>query len=62
VARLRGRRSATGYTRDDLAEHIRSEHSTFRWLLETAARRTGFEIVTVEFRRRVYGAYTCVKR
>jgi SAM-dependent methyltransferase len=25
---------ARGYTRADLAEHIRSEHSTFRWLLE----------------------------
>lgn len=54
--------SARGYTSADLAEHIRSEHSTFRWLLEPMIEAAGFEIVTVAFSESVYGAYTCVKR
>jgi hypothetical protein len=52
---------AEGYTADDYAEHIRTEFSTFRWLLEPMLAATGFEIVTAEFTRRLYGAYTCVK-
>ncbi|GAA4631190.1 class I SAM-dependent methyltransferase [Actinoallomurus vinaceus] len=53
---------ARGYTREDYAEHIRTEHSTFRWLLEPMLTRAGFEIAGAEFSRSVYGAYTCVKR
>jgi SAM-dependent methyltransferase len=53
---------ALGYTRADLAEHIRSEHSTFRWLLEPMLATAGFEILTVDFAGSVYGAYTCRKR
>jgi SAM-dependent methyltransferase len=53
---------ARGYTRDDLAEHIRSEYSTFRWLLEPMLTAAGFEIVDVEFDRSTYGRYTCIKR
>jgi SAM-dependent methyltransferase len=53
---------ARGYTRDDLAEHIRSEYSTFRWLLEPMLTAAGFEIVDVEFDRSTYGRYTCVRR
>ena len=53
---------AEGYTRADFAVHIRDEHSTFRWLFEPMLAASGFEIVTADFRGRVYGAYTCVKR
>jgi len=52
---------ATGYTGDDYAEHIRTEFSTYRWLLEPMLAQAGFEIETVEYSRRLYGAYTCVK-
>jgi ubiquinone/menaquinone biosynthesis C-methylase UbiE len=52
---------ADGYTAGDYAEHIRTEYSTFRWLLEPMLTATGFEIVAAEFDRRLYGAYTCVK-
>jgi SAM-dependent methyltransferase len=52
---------AAGYTAADYAEHIRTEYSTFRWLLEPMLAATGFEIVDVAFERRLYGAYTCVK-
>jgi ubiquinone/menaquinone biosynthesis C-methylase UbiE len=51
-----------GYTRDDFAEHVRAEFSTFRWLLEPMLTVAGFDIVTSDFRDSVYGAYTCVKR
>lgn len=50
-----------GYTRDDYAEHVRTEFSTFRWLLEPMLSVAGFEIVTSSFCDFVYGAYTCVK-
>jgi len=53
---------ARGYTRADFAEHVRTEHSTFRWLLEPMLAATGFDIVTADFRGSVYGAYTCRKR
>jgi ubiquinone/menaquinone biosynthesis C-methylase UbiE len=53
---------ALGYTRADLAEHIRTEYSTFRWLFEPMLVAAGFEIATAEFGGSVYGAYTCVKR
>ena len=52
---------AEGYTADDYAEHIRTEFSTFRWLLEPMLARAGFEIVTAEFEGRLYGAYTGIK-
>jgi ubiquinone/menaquinone biosynthesis C-methylase UbiE len=52
---------ARGYTRDDFAEHLRTEFSTFRWLLEPMLAAAGFHIVTAEFDGRIYGAYTCIK-
>jgi ubiquinone/menaquinone biosynthesis C-methylase UbiE len=51
-----------GYTSADYAEHIRTEFSTFRWLLEPMLTVTGFDISDSEFRGSVYGAYTCVRR
>jgi SAM-dependent methyltransferase len=52
---------AAGYTAADYAEHIRTEHSTFRWLLEPMLAAAGFEVAEVSYERRLYGAYTCVK-
>ena len=52
---------ADGYTAADYAEHIRTEYSTFRWLLEPMLAATGFEVTDVSYERRLYGAYTCVK-
>jgi SAM-dependent methyltransferase len=52
---------ADGYTAADYAEHIRTEYSTFRWLLEPMLTAAGFTIADVSFERRLYGAYTCVK-
>jgi ubiquinone/menaquinone biosynthesis C-methylase UbiE len=50
-----------GYTRDDFAQHLRTEFSTFRWLLEPMLAAAGFTIVTADFDGQVYGAYTCVR-
>jgi SAM-dependent methyltransferase len=53
---------ARGWTSGQLAEHVRTEHSTFTWLLEPMLERAGFEI-----RERllsndgIYAAYTCVR-
>lgn len=51
-----------GYTAQDLAEHIRTEHSALRWLFEPMLEAAGFTIDTAEFYGQVFGAYTCVKR
>jgi ubiquinone/menaquinone biosynthesis C-methylase UbiE len=50
-----------GYTREDFAEHLRTEFSTFRWLLEPMLAAAGFTIVTAGFEGSIYGAYTCIR-
>jgi SAM-dependent methyltransferase len=50
-----------GYTRDDFAEHLRTEFSTFRWLFEPMLAAARFTIVTASFDGQVYGTYTCVR-
>jgi hypothetical protein len=52
---------AAGYTGADYAEHIRTEFSTYRWLFEPMLAMAGFEIVSVNYARKLYGAYTCIK-
>ena len=42
--------------------HIRTEHSTFRWLLEPILSAAGFDIAEVKLEGRLYGTYTCVKK
>lgn len=52
-----------GYTGADYAEHVRTEHSTFRWLLEPMLDHAGFDIADVEYDGGgLFGAYTCVRR
>lgn len=38
-----------GWTRADIEEHIRDEHSTFTWLLEPMLERSGFRIEEAEY-------------
>ena len=52
---------ARGYTRANFAEHLRTEFSTFRWLLEPMLAAAGFTVVTADFDGSIYGAYTCVR-
>jgi ubiquinone/menaquinone biosynthesis C-methylase UbiE len=53
---------SVGYTRSDFVEHLQTEYSTCRWLLEAMLARAGFQIVECEYRRSVYGAYVCLKK
>ncbi len=55
--------SATeGWTRAELEEHVRTEHSTFSWLLEPLLERAGFEVRETSGHRGVYATYVCVAR
>lgn len=54
--------SGLGWTAEELAEHVRKEYSTFRWLFEPMLQRTGFEIMDRNYHRHVYGTYTCRTR
>jgi SAM-dependent methyltransferase len=50
-----------GYTKLEFANHVREEHSTFSWIFELMLQRTGFHIVSKQFRKSVYGACLCSK-
>jgi SAM-dependent methyltransferase len=51
---------ARGFTREDLAMHLREEYSTFSWLLEPLLERAGFTILRVDQRpTRTYALYIC---
>ena len=53
---------AKGWTADQLAEHVRGEHSTFTWLLEPMLERAGFEIRERWVSpNRAYASYTCLR-
>lgn len=52
-----------GWTRAELAEHVRDEHSTFRWLLEPMIERAGFDIIDANHSASgVFARYLCRKR
>ncbi|MDH4168150.1 MAG: class I SAM-dependent methyltransferase [Acidimicrobiia bacterium] len=53
---------ARGYTASDLAHHVRTEFSTFSWVLEAMLERTGFTIEERTFGRNIYAAYICRRR
>ncbi|HEY1017080.1 MAG TPA: class I SAM-dependent methyltransferase [Herpetosiphonaceae bacterium] len=54
---------ALGWTRAELETHLRTEHSTFSWLLEAMLARVGFELVAVEHApSQIYSTYLAVKR
>lgn len=53
---------ARGWTREQLAEHVREEHSTYTWLLEPMLERAGFQIRTRwTSEGGIYAAYCCVR-
>jgi SAM-dependent methyltransferase len=52
-----------GWTRAELEVHLRTEYSTYSWLMEPLLERAGFVIHEATYRPlRTYAAYTCVKR
>lgn len=51
--------SSAGWTAGELAEHVRTEHSTFTWLFEPMLEHAGFEILDRDYARNAYATYTC---
>ena len=52
-----------GWTRAELAEHVRDEHSTFTWLLDPMIERAGFEILDAAYDASgMLARYLCAKR
>jgi SAM-dependent methyltransferase len=52
-----------GWTRAEMAEHVRDEHSTFTWLLEPMLERSGFEIEDTDYSDdRIVARYVCRRR
>lgn len=55
--------AATGWTRAELAEHIRDEHSTYTWLLEPMIERAGFDITAADYTDSgIFARYLCTRR
>jgi len=55
--------AADGWTRAELAEHLRDEYSTYTWILEPLLERAGFAIREKEVQGPgTYALYICVKR
>lgn len=53
----------SGWTRAEIAEHVRDEHSTFTWLLEPMIERAGFDLVDVNYDESgMLAEYLCRKR
>jgi SAM-dependent methyltransferase len=52
---------AEGWTRAELEEHVRDEHSTFTWLLEPLLEHSGFEILERDLCRGIYATYVCIR-
>lgn len=50
---------ARGWTRAELEEHVREEHSTFSWLLEPLLERAGLQVRAVDHRAQAYSLYVC---
>jgi ubiquinone/menaquinone biosynthesis C-methylase UbiE len=51
-----------GWTRAELAEHVRDEHSTFSWLLEPMIERAGLDIVAADYTASgMFARYLCRK-
>jgi SAM-dependent methyltransferase len=53
---------AEGWTRTELAEHVRDEYSTFSWLLELLLAHAGLELLEREVRGGIYATYVCTRR
>jgi hypothetical protein len=53
---------AAGWTAEELELHVRTEFSTYGWLLDSMLDRIGFDILERSFRRSAYGTYTCQRR
>lgn len=52
---------ALGWSAEQLADHVRTEHSTFTWLLEPMLETAGFKIKERDLSSNgIYAAYVCI--
>jgi SAM-dependent methyltransferase len=51
--------AAEGWTRAELEEHVREEHSTFSWVLEELLAHAGFEILERDVGGEIDATYVC---
>jgi ubiquinone/menaquinone biosynthesis C-methylase UbiE len=52
----------TGYSRAEVATHVRDEHSTFGWIMEGLIERAGFRLLSVDYEMGVYARYLAQAR
>lgn len=50
-----------GFSRDDIAIHMRDEHSTFGWVIEGLLKEARFALLSVEYQPPLYGTYLAQK-
>ena len=51
----------TGYAPEEIAGHIRDEHSTYAWIMEGLIRAAGFRLERTNYTQRAYGDFLAVK-
>jgi SAM-dependent methyltransferase len=49
----------SGFTGEELTTHVRTEFSTYSWLLEPMIEHAGLAILDRQYRRSAYATYTC---
>lgn len=52
----------TGYSREEVATHVREEYSTYGWVLEGLIERAGFTLLSADYANGVYGTYLAERR
>lgn len=49
------------FARDDVATHVRDEHSTFGWVIEGMLKEARFSLISADYHAPVYGTYLAQK-
>jgi ubiquinone/menaquinone biosynthesis C-methylase UbiE len=52
----------TGYSRAEVATHVRDEHSTFDWIMEGLIERAGFRLLSADYEMGIYARYLAQAR
>ena len=49
------------FPREDVATHMRDEHSTFGWVMERLLTDVGFTLASADYHGPLHGTYRCCK-
>ncbi len=49
------------FSREEIATHIRDEHSTFGWVIEGLLKEAGYQLISADYHPPVYGTYVAQK-